>query len=53
MDQSLAQALVGVRKADIFADDADRDLAVVMIDAIHHLVPAAQVGRGASSIPKA
>ena len=44
MDQRLAQALVGVGKADIFADDADRDLALVMVDAVHDLVPAREIG---------
>ena len=44
VDQRLAQALVGVGQADIFADDADRDLAVVMVDAVHDLVPARDVG---------
>ena len=32
VDQRLVQALVGVGQADIFADDADRDLALVMVD---------------------
>ena len=44
VDQGLAQALVGVGKADIFADDADRHLAVVMVDAVHDLVPAGEIG---------
>ena len=44
VDQGLAQALVGVGQADIFADDADRHLALVMVDAVHDLVPARQVG---------
>ena len=43
VDQRLAQALVGVGQADIFADDADRDLAVVMVDAVHDLGPARDI----------
>ena len=32
VDQRLAQALVGIGQADIFADHADRDFAFVMVD---------------------
>ena len=44
VDQRLAEALVSVRQADIFADDPDRDLAVVMVDAVHDLGPAGDIG---------
>ena len=44
VDQRLAQALVGVGKADIFADDADRHLALIMVDPVHDLVPAGEIG---------
>ena len=45
MDQGLAQALIGIRETDIFADDADRDLAVVIVDPIHDVAPHGQFGR--------
>ena len=44
VDQRLAQALVGVGQADIFADDADRHLAVVMVDPVHDVGPARELG---------
>src|SRR5579884_2619925 len=43
MDECLTQALISIGKADIFADDANRDLALIMIDAIHDLIPASKI----------
>ena len=53
VDQRFAQAFVGVGKADIFADHADRDLAFGMVDAVHDFVPPRHSGRGASSMRNA
>ena len=38
--------LVGVLQADIFADHADRHFALGMVDAVHDVLPAAEVGIG-------
>ena len=52
VDQRLAQALIGVGQADIFADHADRDLALIMVDAIHDVPPDREVGRRRIVMPK-
>ena len=44
MDERLGQRLVGVLEADIFADDADRDLAFRVEQAVDDVVPARHVG---------
>src|SRR5918993_794553 len=46
MDQGFPQALVRIGQADIFADDADRYFAVVVIDGIHDLPPACEIRFG-------
>ena len=43
VDQRFAKAFVGVGKPDIFADDADRHFAVVIVESVHDVVPARQV----------
>ncbi len=44
VDERLVEALVGVRKADIFADDSDRHLALVIVEPVHDVGPAREIG---------
>ena len=46
MDERLGQRLVGVLQADIFADDADRHLALGIEQPVDDVVPARHVGLG-------
>src|SRR3546814_916003 len=46
VDQRLVQRFIGIGQRHIFADDANRDLALGMLLAVHDVVPARQVGRG-------
>ncbi len=46
VDQSLGQRLVGVLQADIFADHADRHLALKMLLPVHDVLPAGEVRLG-------
>ena len=52
VDQRLVQRLVGVRQADIFADDADRHLAFGVGSRSTMSSQRARSGAGASSMPK-
>ena len=46
VNQRFVERLVGILQADIFADDADGNLAFGIGVAIGHVVPARQVGIG-------
>ena len=44
VNQRFSQRFIGIGQPDIFADDADGDFAFMVVEAIHDVVPARQVG---------
>jgi hypothetical protein len=46
MDQRFTERLIGIEQPGIFADDRDLDLAFRIGDAVHHHLPAREIGFG-------
>src|SRR3546814_752823 len=52
VDERFVERFIGILKADIFADDADRDLALGTLQPLDDLGPARQIGRAAGRDPE-
>src|SRR3546814_11205049 len=52
VDERFVERFIGILKADIFADDADRDLALGTLQPLDDLGPARQIGRAAGRAPE-